>query len=151
MCRKKCKLIIVILAALMVLASIVGYFTFVSSMVYEESTSHLKEIYTQSNKAFNGIVLEKWKNLNDWMPYLEHARSNEEMLQYIGDRQEQWGFTDFYFISRDGDYITSEGKTGYISLGNQLPGLIKDKDKQARLKSNTKFLVEETLTIIIGI
>ena len=128
MCRKKCKLIIVILAALMVLASIVGYFTFVSSMVYEESTSHLKEIYTQSNKAFNGIVLEKWKNLNDWMPYLEHARSNEEMLQYIGDRQEQWGFTDFYFISRDGDYITSEGKTGYISLGNQLPGLIKDKD-----------------------
>ena len=29
--------------------------------------------------------------------------------------------------------------------------LIKDKDKQARLKSNTKFLVEETLTIIIGI
>ena len=128
MCRKKYKLIIVILAAFMVLASVVGYFTFVSSMVYEESSSHLKEIYTQSNKAFNGIVLEKWKNLNDWMPYLEHVRGDEEMLQYIGDRQEQWGFTDFYFISRDGDYITSEGKKGYISLGNRLPELVRDKE-----------------------
>lgn len=126
MCRKKCKLIIVILAAFMVLASAVGYFTFVSSMVYEESTSHLKEIYTQSNKAFNGIVSEKWKSLNDWMPYLEKANSDEEMSQYICDRQERWGFTDFYFISRDGYYITSEGKTGYISLRNELKNLIED-------------------------
>ena len=125
MCRKKCKLIIVILAALMVLASIVGYFTFVSSMVYEESTSHLKEIYTQSNKAFNGIVLEKWKNLNDWMPYLEHARGEEEMLQYIGDRQKQWGFTDLYFISRDGDYITSEGKNRVYQFGKSASGFDK--------------------------
>ena len=128
MCRKKCKLIIVILAALMVLASAIGYFTFVSSMVYQESSSHLKEIYTQSNKAFNGIVSEKWKSLNDWLPYLEKVRNDEKMLQYISDRQEQWGFTDFYFISHDGDYIDSKGKTGYISLGRQLPDLI-DEDE----------------------
>ncbi len=126
MCRKKCKLIIVILAAFMVLASVIGYFTFVSSMVYQESSSHLKEIYTQSNKAFNGIISEKWKNLNDWLPYLQKARNDEEMLQYISDRQAQWGFTDFYFISRDGDYITSDGKTGYISLKNQLPDLMEN-------------------------
>ena len=128
MCRKKCKLIIVILAAFMVLASAIGYFTFVSSMVYQESSSHLKEIYTQSNKAFNGIVSEKWKSLNDWLPYLEKVRNDEKMLQYISDRQEQWGFTDFYFISHDGDYIDSKGKTGYISLGRQLPDLI-DEDE----------------------
>ncbi len=127
MCRKKCKLIIVILAAFMVLASAVGYFTFVSSMVYEESTSHLKEIYTQSNKAFNGIVSEKWKSLNDWMPYLEKANSDEEMLQYICDRQEQWGFTDFYFITHGGDYITSNGKKGYISLRDQLFDLMENR------------------------
>lgn len=128
MCRKKCKLIIVILAAFMVLASAIGYFTFVSSMVYQESSSHLKEIYTQSNKAFNGIVSEKWKSLNDWLPYLEKVRNDEKMLQYISDRREQWGFTDFYFISHDGDYIDSKGKTGYISLGRQLPDLI-DEDE----------------------
>lgn len=128
MCRKKCKLIIVILAAFMVLASAIGYFTFVSSMVYQESSSHLKEIYTQSNKAFDGIVSEKWKSLNDWLPYLEKVRNDEKMLQYISDRQEQWGFTDFYFISHDGDYIDFKGKTGYISLGRQLPDLI-DEDE----------------------
>lgn len=126
MCRKKCKLIIVILAAFMVLASVIGYFTFVSFLVYQESSSHLKEIYTQSNKAFSDIVSEKWKNLNDWLPYLEKANSDEEMSQYISDRQEQWGFTDFYFITRDGDYITSDGKTGYISLRNQLPDLMEN-------------------------
>ena len=65
-----------ILAAFMVLASAIGYFTFVSSMVYQESSSHLKEIYTQSNKAFNGIVSAKWKSLNDWLPYLEKVRND---------------------------------------------------------------------------
>ena len=88
-----------ILAAFMVLASVIGYFTFVSFLVYQESSSHLKEIYTQSNKAFNDILSEKWKSLDDWLPYLEKAGSDEEMLQYISDRQEQWGFTDFYFCS----------------------------------------------------
>lgn len=127
MCRKKCKLIIVILAAFMVLASVVGYFTFVSFLVYQESSSHLKEIYTQSNKAFNDIVSEKWKSLDDWLPYLEKAGSDEEMLQYIIDRQEQWGFTDFYFITYDGDYITSNGKTGYISLRDQMPDLMENR------------------------
>ena len=127
MCRKKCKLIIVILAAFMVLASAIGYFTFVSFLVYQESSSHLKEIYTQSNKAFNDILSEKWKSLDDWLPYLEKAGSDEEMLQYISDRQEQWGFTDFYFITHDGDYITSNGKTGYISLRDQLPNLMENR------------------------
>ncbi len=127
MCRKKCKLIIVILAAFMVLASVVGYFTFVSFLVYQESYSHLKEIYTQSNKAFNDIVSEKWKSLDDWLPYLEKAGSDEEMLQYISDRQEQWGFTDFYFITYDGDYITSNGKTGYISLRDQMSDLMENR------------------------
>ena len=128
MYRKKCKLIIVILAAFMVLASVVGYFAFVSSMIYAESTSHLNEIYTQSKKAFNGIVTEKWKNLNDWVPYLEEVNNDAEMLDYIRSRQEQWGFTDFYFISRDGDYMTSDGKTGYLSLRNQLRDLM-EKDR----------------------
>lgn len=127
MCRKKCKLIIVILAAFMVLASVVGYFTFVSFLVYQESYSHLKEIYTQSNKAFNDIVSEKWKSLDDWLPYLEKAGNDEEMLQYISDRQEQWGFTDFYFITYDGDYITSNGKTGYISLRDQMSDLMENR------------------------
>ena len=127
MCRKKCKLIIVILAAFMVLASVVGYFTFVSFLVYQESSSHLKEIYTQSNKAFNDILSEKWKSLDDWLPYLEKAGNDEEMLQYISDRQEQWGFTDFYFITYDGDYITSNGKTGYISLRDQMSDLMENR------------------------
>ena len=126
MCRKRCKLIIVILAAVTVLASATGYFVFASTMIYEESTSHLKEIYTQVNKAFSSIVAERWKRLNDWLPYLERASSDEDVAQYIGERQKQWGFTDFYFISHDGDYITSDGKTGYISLGSQLRELIED-------------------------
>lgn len=124
MSKKRCKLIIVVLVAFLVFAAVIGYITFVSSMVYEESSSHLDEIYTQSNKVFNGIVSEKWKSINDWLPYLKEAQSDEEASRYIRDRQEQWGFTDFYFISHDGDYMTSEGKTGYLSLGHQLINLI---------------------------
>ena len=69
MCKKKCRVFIVILAAVTVIAAAVGYFRFISSMIYEESTSHLKEIYTQANKVYSRAMSDKWNNISDWLPY----------------------------------------------------------------------------------
>lgn len=129
MCRKSCKLIIVILAAVTVLAAATGYFTFVSSMIYEESTSHLTEIYTQANKVFNSAMSDKWNNICDWLPYLEKAESDEKMADYIRDRQKQWGFQEFYFISKEGEYITVDGLRGNAGLGKNLSALIKKRQR----------------------
>ena len=42
----------------------------------------------------------------------------------MNQAREESNFTDFYFISRNGDYITLEGKRGYLDLRTQLSLLI---------------------------
>lgn len=41
--------------------------------------------------------------------------------------REETYFTDFYFISRDGEYITLDGESGYLDLREKLSDLILDK------------------------
>lgn len=127
MCKKKCRVFIVILAAVTVIAAAVGYFRFISSMIYEESTSHLKEIYTQANKVYSRAMSDKWNNISDWLPYLEKSSSDHEMYSYIYGRKQEWGFKDFYFISRNGEYITADGIKGDTGLGSSLTLLIEER------------------------
>nr|MDD6335904.1 response regulator [bacterium] len=38
--------------------------------------------------------------------------------------KQQWGFTDFYFISKDGNYLTADGREGYLDFQHHLSDLI---------------------------
>ena len=46
------------------------YLRGVSSYVYEESTSHLMEVYSQVNQRFSSFLEQNWGNLNDWDHHL---------------------------------------------------------------------------------
>ena len=59
-----------------------------------------------------------------WAPYLETAGSEADIQAYVGQAQEESNFTDFYFISRNGEYLTLEGQRGYLDLRNRLADLI---------------------------
>ena len=39
-------------------------------------------------------------------------------------QKEEYQFTDFFFVSRDGSYITLDGEQGYLDLGRMLSQLI---------------------------
>ena len=62
-----------------------------------------------------------------WAPYLENAESKEDIRAYVNQAREESNFTDFYFISRDGDYITLEGEQGYLDFRKELSTLILEK------------------------
>ena len=116
---------------LLVLVSAVGliwagsaYFSFVSQTVYEESTAHLSEIFHQANHALYNLVSVNWSRMRMWAPYLEKAESDQEIVTYVNQARKESNFTDFYFISRDGEYITLSGDRGYLELRDQLPALI---------------------------
>ena len=103
------------------------YFGFVSETIYAESIAHLTEIFHQANQALNNLVSTNWSQMRMWVPFLEHLDSDEGMAEYVNLARQESKFTDFFFISRNGNYITLEGKRGYLDLREKLSTLILDR------------------------
>ena len=120
-------LLAVLLIAALVLAG-TSYFSFVTQTIYDESIAHLTEIFHQANQALYNMVSVNWSRMRMWAPYLEATRSEAEIVAYVDQAQAENNFTDFYFISRNGDYFTLEGKRGYLDLQGRLANLILDKE-----------------------
>ncbi|MGN0679783.1 MAG: ATP-binding protein [Oscillospiraceae bacterium] len=116
-------LLTVVVAAGVVLAGF-AYSGFVSETIYEESTAHLVEIFHQANQALYNMVSVNWSRMRMWVPYIETAEDEQEIVEYVNQAREESNFTDFFFISRNGNYITLEGQKGYLDLRNKLEDLI---------------------------
>ena len=118
-------LLVLVLAAGVIWAGS-AYFDFVAQTIFDESTAHLTEIFHQANQQLYNLVSVNWSRMRMWAPYIEKTQSDEEIVAYVNQAREESNFTNFYFISRDGKYITlSEGR-GYLDLREQLPTLILD-------------------------
>ena len=104
--------------------AVFNYFGFVSLTIYEESTAHLTEIFHQANQSLYNLVSVNWRQMQMWEPFLKKAESNEEIAAYVNQAREESNFTNFYFISRNGEYITLSGDRGYLDLREQLASLI---------------------------
>lgn len=100
------------------------YYFFVSQTIYAESVSHLTEIFHQANRSLNNLVSRNWTNMHLWVDYLQDVSYENQIENFITHAKEETGFTDFYFISREGNYQTVSGETGYMDLKNELPELI---------------------------
>lgn len=101
-----------------------SYYHFVSDMIYEESAAHLTEIYHQANQSLHNLVGNNWSIMQMWVPYLRDTSDEDLIEEYIEDLQKKNGFTEFYFLSREGMYRTVNGEIGYLDLKESLPELI---------------------------
>ena len=102
-----------------------GVFTdFMKQTIYEESTAHLTEIYHQANQTLYNKVSFNWGVMRMWAPYLERSQSDADVCSFLAQAKEEYQFTDFFFVSRDGSYITLDGEQGYLDLGRMLSQLI---------------------------
>ena len=59
-----------------------------------------------------------------WAPFLEKAESDGEIADYVYLARGESNFTDFYFVSRNGEYLTLSGGRGYLDLRDQLAVLM---------------------------
>lgn len=126
--RKRILDISVIIGLLIIIFSAcLTYYKFSSQQIFRESSNHLEEIFLQVRRSFDGLLSRQWRNLEMWAPYL-HDSNDEKTAAYLKTQQEKWDFTDFYFISHDGDYITIDGDSGYISLGSELATLVEKRE-----------------------
>ena len=92
------------------------YFRFVSKTVYEESVSHLTEIFHQSDNMLSELTNKNLTYLHIWGENLQDILSEDEIRDYIKKAQEDTGFLEFFFLSADGDYKMATGETGYLGL-----------------------------------
>ena len=92
------------------------YFRFVSKTVYEESVSHLTEVFHQSDNMMRELTDKNLTYLHIWGENLQDILSEDEICDYIKKAQEDTGFLEFFFLSADGDYKMATGETGYLGL-----------------------------------
>ena len=92
------------------------YFKFVSKTVYEESVSHLTEVFHQSDNMMRELTDKNLTYLHIWGENLQDILSEDEIRDYIKKAHEDTGFLEFFFLSADGDYKMATGETGYLGL-----------------------------------
>ena len=110
----KAAVFIAILAGIILL--VFQYFGFVSKTIYEESVSHLTEVFHQSDNMLRELTEKNLTYLHMWGENLQNTASEEEIRDYIKKAQEDAGFLEFYFLSADGNYKMATGETGYLGL-----------------------------------
>mgnify|MGYP000963800689 CR=1 FL=1 len=77
------------------------YFKFVSKTVYEESVSHLTEVFHQSDNMLRELTDKNLTYLHMWGENLQDISSEDEIRNYIKKAQEDAGFLDFFFLSAE--------------------------------------------------
>ncbi len=92
------------------------YFGFISKTVYEESVSHLAEVFHQSDKMLTELINKNLTYLHMWGENLQNTSNEDEIRDCIKKAQENAGFVEFFFLSADGNYKAVTGKTGYLGL-----------------------------------
>ena len=114
--RKRLRIAVFIAVSLGIVLIVFRYFGFVSKTIYEESVSHLTEVFHQSDNMLRELTDKNLNYLHMWGENLQDISSEDEIQDYIKKAQEDTGFLDFFFLSADGNYKMATGETGYLGL-----------------------------------
>ena len=119
--KKRLKMIVTVMILFIgIVAVSVQYYNFVSKTVYQESVSHLTEIFHQSDSALQELVNKNLTYLHMWTKYLQNTSSEKDICEYIDEVQKETACSNFYFLSSEGNYMTVTGETGYLGLQGNL-------------------------------
>lgn len=136
MAQKRFFRIFVIAMAVILLFSV--YSIAISVRIFNDSSKHLNEIYSQVNTSFNSLVHTNENLLEDWSARLSNnAFKNDEVIaEYFTECRERWHFTDFYFVDSNKNAICVDGKKN---------ALIFDQSSDASFYDNEMAVIEGSL------
>ena len=118
--RKRLKIAVFIAGFVCIALMVFRYFGFVSKTVYEESVSHLTEVFHQSDNMLRELTEKNLTYLHMWGENLQNTSSEDEIRDYIKKAQEDAGFLEFFFLSADGNYKMPTGKPGTLDYRKML-------------------------------
>lgn len=120
-------ILLLVFVLLSIIIILINYFSFVSSTVYDESTSHLIEVYYQKKKSISNMIKSNWDDLHLFSHYLENVSNEDSIDDYLLTSENDIGFTKFYFIDKEGNYFTTNKETGKINLKDKFNALMNEK------------------------
>lgn len=104
-----------ILMAVVVVLSIMGYLVYVQRQFYHESTENLLETYEQVDKTFTMFAQRNWNVLGEWGKNLQDDADGQEIqasLRLFNREKETWQYSGLYLFNEDCRYLDADGKRG---------------------------------------
>ena len=114
--RKQLRIAVFIAVLVGIVLMVFQYFRFVSKTIYEESVSHLTEVFHQSDNMLRELTDKNLTYLHMWGENLQDISNEDEIRDYIKKAQKDAGFKEFYFLSDEGNYKMATGETGYLGV-----------------------------------
>ncbi len=104
------------------------YFDYIAQHIYEDSTSHLEELYGQVNRSLGNFITRNWGLLHSWSAHpalaggaaapgaqAENAApASGDFAAFMADEQAFWGFSGFYLLGEDGACDTLAGSDAAV-------------------------------------
>ena len=81
--RKRLRITVFIACVIGIVLLVFQYFRFVSKTIYDESVSHLTEVFHQSDNILRELTNKNLTYLHMWSKYLQDAPSESKIRDYI--------------------------------------------------------------------
>mgnify|MGYP004665213853 FL=1 len=101
------------LLAVVFAAGIGVYSSYIGMKIYQESSDHLLESFSQISKTFTLFVQRNWTVLSQWNDLMSNAPNNEDIDSIwpdVQDSKASWRYSDFYLFNECTQYITADGR-----------------------------------------
>ena len=103
------------LLAVVFAAGIGVYSSYIGMKIYQESSDHLLESFSQISKTFTLFVQRNWTVLSQWDDLMSNAPDNEDIdgiWPDVQDDKASWHYSDFYLFNESTQYLTADGRKG---------------------------------------
>lgn len=114
------------LLAVVFAAGIGVYSSYIGMKIYQESSDHLLESFSQISKTFTLFVQRNWTVLSQWDDLMSNAPDDENIDSIGADMQankESWHYSDFYLFNESTQYLTADGRRGSV---DSISGVIQE-------------------------
>ena len=105
-----------------------AYLNNADTLIFMESASHLVEIYSYLGKYISSTNNNSFDSMHLFMTQLEYTLDSGGNDQFVSDMVSAWkenlGFKEFYFISRNGELMSIDGKYKRFDLSSSLVDLM---------------------------
>ena len=118
--------LLTVLLAMVFAASIGVYSSYIGMKIYQESSDHLLESFSQISKTFTLFVQRNWTVLSQWDDLMSNAPDDEDIdgiWPDVQDSKASWHYSDFYLFNESTQYITADGRKG---SADSLSGVIQE-------------------------
>lgn len=103
------------LLAVVFAAGIGVYSSYIGMKIYQESSDHLFESFSQISKTFTLFVQRNWTVLSQWNDLMSNAPDDEDIdgiWPDVQDSKASWHYSDFYLFNKNSYYLMADGRHG---------------------------------------